>query len=114
MEILELSKLKEKELMLRNVFHIKRESLRISDLTIHNPFGLKLYEKENDLFISAKEVSKLLEETKYGIGIEASLMECNEPLFDKHKRIYDLLLDVYSLKWSISEVANDNRENTLK
>ena len=113
MKLKKLIKSSKKELLIRKIFHVEKKEGFWFDEVIYNPFGLKIYQNDLDIFVSANELNKLFKDTKYGVKANASCSEVNEPLFDKKKTAYDLLLDVYSLNESIVEIENVNREEYL-
>lgn len=113
METQQIFRLSKKELTIKKIFHLEGTGFLLSHMTIINPFGLKIYEKGKDFFISANELTLLLVDTNYGIDEIACFMNQNEPLFDKRNNIYDILLDIYSFSNSISEMSNSKKYEYL-
>ena len=98
MKTIENKKMSEKKKVMRDI-------LVIEDKTIYNHAGLAIIEKYGNLYVSANEINKILKEYGCKLFELIVLNNCNIPLF-KEGKMYDLLVDIYTLDISIVEIKS--------
>ena len=62
MKIKKLIKSSKKELLIRNIFHVEQKKGSCINEVIYNPFGLKIYQKDFYIFVSANELNELFKD----------------------------------------------------